>query len=64
MAEAMRFHLYTLNQMERRQEQMRILDKEIAKGLSQKNCPHPSSTGVHLPVTLHHLPGPTLTFSI
>ena len=33
MAEAMRFHLYTLNQMERRQEQMRILDKEIAKGL-------------------------------
>jgi len=31
MAEAMRFHLYTLNQMERRQEQMRILDKEIAK---------------------------------
>ena len=37
MAEAMRFHLYTLNQMERRQEQMRILDKEIAKGLSQKN---------------------------
>ena len=35
MAEAMRFHLYTLNQMERRQEQMRILDKEIAKGLSQ-----------------------------
>ena len=36
MAEAMRFHVHTLNQMERRQEQMRILDKEIAKGLSQK----------------------------
>merc|ERR1712131_164854 len=31
MAEAMRFHVHTLNQMERRQEQMRILDKEIAK---------------------------------
>ena len=35
MAEAMRFHVHTLNQMERRQEQMRILDKEIAKGLLQ-----------------------------
>ena len=36
MAEAMRFHVHTLNQIERRQEQMRILDKEIAKGSSKK----------------------------
>ena len=64
MAEAMRFHVHTLNQMERRQEQMRILDKEIAKGLSPKNFPHPSPSGVHLSLTLHHLPDPTFTFYI
>ena len=28
----MQFHLYTINQIERRQDQMKILDKEIAKG--------------------------------
>ena len=47
MAEAMRFHVHTLNQMERRQEQMRILDKEIAKGSSQKTIltlVHPECT--------------------
>ena len=56
MAEAMRFHLYTLNQMERRQEQMRILDKEIAKGLSKnfKNFSPIGPTGMHLPVILRH----------
>jgi len=31
MQEAMRFHTYTINQMERRNEQMKVLDKEIAK---------------------------------
>ena len=38
MAEAMQFHSYTINQIERRQEQMKILDKEIAKGLSMRRA--------------------------
>ena len=42
MAEAMQFHSYTINQIERRQEQMKILDKEIAKGLSVRPAvPYP-----------------------
>ena len=39
----MQFHSYTINQIERRQEQMKILDKEIAKGLSMRRAvPYPS----------------------
>ena len=61
MAEAMQFHLYTLNQMERRQEQMRILDKDIAKGLSQK-IPPISPIGMQYSVTLQHFSDPIFTF--